>query len=401
MGFDRETAYIIVILTLPLQFNIITDSYNILKVEIQNEWKSSRKMTYYENYFAEKITYYVGMITAICLVFLYRKLRRMRIVISVGFFFNGVTWLIYLSISEKKAYIFIIVRALHGIFLSIFQMSHCVYLLHFANQDSICFVGTLIVGSMFLGLLILNFIFYCCHWRVVTVICAIQSFIFCFVIWLAPEINIKSHKQFNERIYDKNNRISLIVMIFIMILQQLSGISILLGQLSRILSGIGLSLDQYLQSCLFVFVCALATFISAFISDYVGTRTIWSLSASGLCIGLLIYAITLKTDTMEWVASLGIFVYFLFYGLGEGPIPWYLCGTLFSEDLRIESSAVTVVENFFFFPILPIIWDSLNKNAGEFGSIIFCFVICFLSIFCGFFIPKINRSNDNERINLL
>lgn len=400
MVFDRNAAYIIIVLTLPFQFNIITDSYNILKVEILKDWKTGRTLTYYENYFAEKITYYIGIITAICLVLIYYKLHKMRIVISVGFFFNAVTWFLYLLISEHRVFMFIIVRGLHGIFLSIFQMSHCVYLLHFSNEENTCFVGTLIVGSMFLGLLILNFLFYCCNWRAVTVICAVQSLIFCGLIWLAPEIRIKSRSQCKERIYDKNNRRSLFAMVFIMILQQLSGISILLGQLSRILVGIGLHIDSYLQSCLFVFVCALATFISAFISDYLGTRFIWSFSAFGLCVGLLIYGITLKVEMMDWVASLGIFVYFLFYGLGEGPIPWYLCGSLFKEELRIESSAITVCENFFFFPILPIIWESLNKNAGEFGSIIFCFVICFLSIFCGLLIPKLNRSLD-EGINLL
>ena len=255
MVFDRNAASIIIILTLPFQFNIITDSYNILKVEILKEWKTNRKLTYYEDYFAEKITYYIGIITAICLVFLYYKIRKMRIVISVSFFFNAATWLIYLLISEKRVFLFIFVRGLHGIFLSTFQMSHCVYLLHFADQDNICFCGTLIVASMFVGLLILNFLFYCCNWRAVIIICAVQSLIFCGLIWLVPEINIKSKSQSKERIYDKNHRRSLLIMIFIMVLQQLSGISILLGQLSRILASIGFSIDQYLQSCLFVFVC--------------------------------------------------------------------------------------------------------------------------------------------------
>ena len=189
-------------------------------------------------------------------------------------------------------------------------------------------------------------------------------------------------------------------MVFIMVLQQFSGIGILLGQLSRILANVGIKLNQYLQSCIFDLVAVLSTFIAAFITDYVGTRYMWSFSAFGLCIGLAVYCVTLKVDLVDWVATLGVFVYFLFYGLGEGPIPWHLCGTLFNEEIRLESSAVTVCENFFFFPILEIIWNNLNKRAGEFGSIVFSIVDCFLAIFCGFLIPK-NTHRDVEGITVL
>lgn len=234
MVFDRNAASIIIILTLPFQFNIITDSYNILKVEIPKEWKTDRKLTYYEDYFAEKITYYVGIVTAIFLVFIYYKIRKMRIIISLGFFFNSAVWLIYLITDENHVYIFIVVRGLQGIFLSIFQMSHCIYILHFVNYENVCFCGGLFQGTMFTGLLFLSFLFYCVKWRVVVIIISIQSLIFCGLIWFVPEIHIKPKYQTKIHIYDRNNRKSLFIMIFIMVLQQLSGIGILLGQLSRI-----------------------------------------------------------------------------------------------------------------------------------------------------------------------
>ncbi|KAK8892487.1 glucose import [Tritrichomonas musculus] len=400
MGFDKNAASILIILSLPFQFNIITDSYTIMKDEIPKGWKTGRQLSYYEDYFAEKITYYVGMVAAICFAFLYYKVCKMRLIISLGFIFNAIIWLIYLAVSENRVYVFIIVRGLQGITLALFQMSHCVYQFHFANQDSLCFCGGLIVSAMFVGLFFLNLIFYCCNWRPAAVICAIQSLLFAGLIWLVPEIYIKPKSISNSKIFDKCNRRPLLALIVIMIFQQLSGIGILLGQLSRILSSVGLSLDHYLQLCLFTFVCVLSAFISALISDYVGVRFLWSFSAFGLVIGLLIYAITLKVDSMAWISTLGIFIYFLFYGLGEGPIPWYLCGTLFPEEVRIESSVITVIENFFFFPILQILWNNLNKSAGQFGSIIFSLAVCFLSIFISFLIPNSDKKKD-EGINIL
>ena len=52
----REVTSIIILLTLPFQFNLITDSYGILKVEIPKEWKTGRELSYYEDYLAEKST---------------------------------------------------------------------------------------------------------------------------------------------------------------------------------------------------------------------------------------------------------------------------------------------------------------------------------------------------------
>lgn len=395
MGFHIESFYVLILLSLPFQFNLITDSYNILKVEMAKEWKSGRELTYYENYFAEKITYYVGIVTAILLVFIYYKVRRMRLIISVGFFLNAVVWLFYLIEDENHVYILILVRGLQGIFLSLFQMSHCIYILHFVNPDMKCFFGGLFQGTMFTGLLFLNILFYSVNWRAVIVICSIQSILFSTTIWLVPEIHIKPKRITKESLLNRTHRWPLFVMIFIMVIQQLSGIGILLGQLPRILDEVGMNMDPFLQSILFDFVAVLATFIAAFITGYVGTRLMWSFSAFGLCIGLVLYGSTLKFEMRQWVATLGVFVYFLFYGLGEGPIPWFLCGTLFPEEVRIESAAVNVCENFFFFPILHVLWNGLNKGSGEFGSIVFSFVDCFLAIFCGLMIPSGDVGDEN------
>lgn len=305
---DRNAASILIILSLPFQFNIITDSYNILKVEIQQEWITKLSLSYYEDYLAEKITYYVGIVTSIFLIILYNKIKKMRLVISISFLFNGVIWLLYTASSEKRFFLIIILRGFQGIFLSIFQVSHCIYLMHFSRPSNSYFIGNLIVTSMYVGLLFIHVLFYCCNWRSVVTICSIESFIFCVLIWLVPEIFIKS--RLKVRIYDKNHRRSLVLMIILMVFQQLSGIGILLGQLSQILTKVGLSLDQHLQLCLFSFVCFLSTFVSALISDYVGIRVMWSVSAFGLCVGLAIYGATLKVELMDSVATIGIFVYF-------------------------------------------------------------------------------------------
>ncbi|KAK8846405.1 glucose import [Tritrichomonas musculus] len=400
MGFDKNSALILILLSLPFQFNLITDSFDLFTAEITKEWKSGRVLTYYENYFCKKITFYVALVSAVSFVFIYYKVRKMRLIISISFFLNAVVWLLYLASNDNNIYLFYIIRGIQGVFLSIFQMSHVIYVLHFASSEIKCFCGCCFQVAMFTGLFFLNLIFFCVSWKAVAAILAVQSIIFGGLIWIVPEMHIKPKSITKESVFQKNHIKPLLVMMLIMFLQQLTGIGTLLGQLASMLSGVGLDLESHLQSCLFDFVGALSTMIAAFITDSIGTRYMWSFSSVGLCIGLVIYAVTLKIETEKWVGTLGIFVYFLFYGLGEGPIPWFLSGTLFPEEVRLETAAITICENLFLSPILDLLWNTLNKNAGQFGSILFSSIACILAIFLGFLIPLESR-HESDGINVL
>lgn len=400
MGFDRTSASILVLLSLPFQFNIITDSFSSLHTEMIKKWTPGKDFSYYENYFANKITYYAGLISSISFIFVYYRYRKMKLVLSITLFLNGVTWLLYLAVDEHKVPLFIVIRGLQGLYLGIFQMSQISYILHFAYDEIKCFCGCLSQVAMFTGLLITNLLFNFCSWQAVVIILAAQSILFCGAIWLVPEYHIKPKSITHEYIWDKGNIKKLLIALLIMLLQQLSGIGTLLGQVSRLLSGVGLNIGNYLESCLFDFVGGLSTMVAAFITDYIGTRYMWSFSAFGLFIGLIVYAITLKVSTPNWAGTLGAFIYFLFYGLGEGPIPWFICGTIFPETVRIESSAIVLFENFFLSPILDLLWENLNSLDGQFGSIIFSAIICFLAIFLGFLIPK-DSHEENDGINVL
>ena len=208
---------------------------------------------------------------------------------------------------------------------------------------------------------------------------------------------IKPKSITKEYICQSSNLKSIIIMIFVMLLQQFSGIGILLSELSAMLAQIGVNISINLQSCLFNFVGALSTIICAFIVDAVGTKFMWSFSSFGLCIGLIIYCITLKINTEKWVGTLGVFFYFLFYGLGQGPIPWYLCGTMFSDGVRIESSAINLSWNLFLSPVLDLVWGKLDSFGGKFGSVVFHIISCFVAIFFGLiFIPFEKRYSMND-----
>lgn len=401
MVYDLDSAYILVLLSVPLQFNLITDSIDLIIGDMKKEWTEKTELTYYQNYFAKKATIYVGCISSIISIFVFYRVRKLRLILSVLFFCSGITWLIYYAMNENRIHLLFIIRSIQGIYLGFFQTASIPFIMNFSKDHNKCFCGCLIQFSMFCGLFLMNLFFNFFRWNVVILIFCFLSLTFSGLIWLVPEINIIPKSAKNEYIISGNNIRLFITMLFAMLFQQLSGIGILIEQLDELLSGIGLEIDSKLQSCLFDFVGALSVINSAFVSDIITTKYMWSISAFGLFIGLLIYATTYKLYYNSWVSSLGVFIYFLFYGLGEGPIPWYLCGTLFHECVIIESSGINVCWNLFLTPIMDYLWKKLKESFDLFGSIIFASATCFIAIFFGFLVIPRDTTEEDDNINLI
>ena len=400
MLFNTENLPILILLSIPLQYNFITDSMDRLIEALTREWIYKKEFTYYETYFSRKMAFYTGMVSSISFIFVFYRIKKLRLIISIIFFLGGFTWLLYFAVKEDKIIIIYIIRGIQGIYLGTLHMSHFPYVMRFANEDKKCFFGCLNQFSMFFGLFIMNLLFAFVNWKTIIVLLCTQSIIFGGLIWFVPEMHIKPKSILNESIFSKENIGPLLIMIILMNLQHFTGIGIFLNQISTLLSGIGINMNLPFQTCLFDFVGALATLIAAFITDAVGSKIMWAISSFGIFVGLTLYAITLKINLANWISTLGVFIYFLFYGLGLGPIAWYLSSTMFPDGVRIESTAINACVNLALPQILDVVWENLDKYEGQFGSIAFCSVVSFLSIFFGLiFIPReIHYNEENANI---
>ena len=115
MRFDKNSASILILLSLPFQFNIITDTYGSLHSEMLKKWPNGKDLSYYQNYFATKSTYYVCLISSISFVFIFYRYKKMRLILSIGFICNSITWLLYLAVNENTFYLLIVLRGIQGI----------------------------------------------------------------------------------------------------------------------------------------------------------------------------------------------------------------------------------------------------------------------------------------------
>lgn len=56
MTMNKESAYILILLCIPLQFNILGDSIDLIIDDMQTDWIRKKELTYYEKYFTKKAT---------------------------------------------------------------------------------------------------------------------------------------------------------------------------------------------------------------------------------------------------------------------------------------------------------------------------------------------------------
>lgn len=229
MVFYRNIQYVLILLSIPFQFNMMADSVDLILLDKQKDWTTKKELSYYETYFVRKLIYYFGIVSSIVLIFVYYKYKKMKLIISVNYFLCSVTWLLYFAVNEKTFIVIYIIRSLQGIYVGALQISHLTYIMLFANIRKKCFYGCLTQFSMFLGLLIMNFLFTLCGWRTVVIIFFVETAVFGGLIWLVPEIHIKPKSVVKESIFSKENFKCLLIAMALMLLQLLSGIGILLN----------------------------------------------------------------------------------------------------------------------------------------------------------------------------
>lgn len=179
-----------------------------------------------------------------------------------------------------------------------------------------------------------------------------------------------------------------------LIFQQYCGINAILNNLSTIMSMSGLNLNPNLQSALSTMAQFLACLIACFLMDSVGIRILWIVSSLGCLLSLVVYSYCIYSSenlasVRGYIPALSVFVYCLFFGLGQGPAPWVLFPQSYSDELRFEGVTLTYFSHWIVSFIVCFTHPILQKKVGEFYVILIYMIFAVGSIFYGFFfIPK-------------
>ena len=201
----------------------------------------------------------------------------------------------------------------------------------------------------------------------------------------------------SESIFQKKYAKGIVVGVAFMILQQFSGINGILTNLAQIMNSAGLDIDGNYQSGISTASQFISVFIGGLLMDKLGRRVVWILSSSIVSAALLIFALNEKYNWSSVLPLILIFIYQLGFGLGIGPIPWFIINEYFDDATRPAANMLCTISNWVFSFIVILAFDSMLESMEMFGLILFYFAFMILSIFFGiFFVTEPPKHNQND-----
>ena len=126
-----------------------------------------------------------------------------------------------------------------------------------------------------------------------------------------------------------------------------------------------------------------------------GQRVIWIISSATCAVGLLLLALNEKFHWTTVLPVICIFIYNFGYGLGIGPIPWFIVSELFDVDTRASANSFCILCNWAFAFIMVMVFPEMKDSMGMFGVSLFFFAVCIFSILFGIFmIPNPSKIDE-------
>lgn len=161
------------------------------------------------------------------------------------------------------------------------------------------------------------------------------------------------------------------------------------------MSGAGLDIDPNYQAGIATLAQLIAAFISSIIIDKLGRKNVWCISSASAAVFLLIFALNEKFNWSKVLPLIMIFLYQLGFGLGLGPIAWFLVSEYFNDDSRSTATMICTIANWVFSFIIILAFPQMQSSMGLFGTLMLFFVVCVGSLFFGIFLIK-----EPEKIDL-
>nr|XP_967531.2 PREDICTED: facilitated trehalose transporter Tret1 [Tribolium castaneum] len=141
---------------------------------------------------------------------------------------------------------------------------------------------------------------------------------------------------------------ALTISVLLVVLQQLSGINVVLFYAQPIFQASGSSLDSEVASIIIGVVQFLTSFVTPMLVERLGRKILLYFSAIGMLIaevplGLYFYMLNNGDDVeaISWLPVVSLMVYIITYNCGFGPLPWAMMGELFPANVKSVASSLT------------------------------------------------------------
>lgn len=320
-----------------------------------------------------------------------------------------VFWLLNL-LTKINIWAGIVIRAFMGVVMGAYSSISPMYLIEIAPHDVSGFFGCLNQIGVVLGIIFFDFIGPSLSYMqldyVGAAICALQAI----TIWFIEESPVveallqqkEKEAQTNREVahkdslWQKKYMFGLFSGILMMLFQQFSGINAILTNLANLMDESGLALDGSYQGGIATIAQLIAVVAGGLIMDKLGRKLVWIMSCAIIIVFILIYALNVKYDWSTVLPLVCIFLYQLGFGLGEGPIPWFIIPEYFNDDVRPLATTIVSASNWVFAFIVILVWPSMKKHMGMFGALIFFMFISVGGLIFGIFCIHEPKKVDEE-----
>nr|XP_022335856.1 uncharacterized protein LOC111132344 [Crassostrea virginica] len=213
--------------------------------------------------------------------------------------------------------------------------------------------------------------------------------------------------KFVNLFHDKSLREPLIISVVLQLTQQFSGINAVIYYSTEIFKSANLSAQNAEYATIATGgVNVLMTFISAFIMDKAGRRSLLLIGVGGLFIFSAVLAVSLiliKVCSITWmsyIAIVSVICYIISFALGPGSIPWFMVAEIFSQGPRSAAVSVSTMVNWFSNFTVGLVFPILELLIKQYSFLPFVVLLFIFLIFIYRRVPE-TKGKTIEQISLL
>jgi sugar porter (SP) family MFS transporter len=200
-------------------------------------------------------------------------------------------------------------------------------------------------------------------------------------------------------------RLSMIVAISLMLMQQFTGHAPVLTYAPEIFRMTGLTADQGgIATIVIGVIKVLFTLLSLSIVDTVGRRALLLVGATGMMISLVVLTLSYSdtkghvSQEIQTILSLvSVAGLVASYAIGFGPVTWLVVAELFPDAIRGRTLGIATVANWLANAVVVASYLSLVEAVGADSTFLIYAVVCFVSVYLIFFyVPETHLKEVNQ-----
>ena len=314
-------------------------------------------------------------------------------------------WVLIIASNKSYYWLAFIGRVLSGIAIGGVSAINPIYINELAPEDCKSTYGVFTQLSVSVGTLLTYISGYANHWRWIACIALIPSAIFFMFIWFCPDTrqvdtldNKMSDSEFQtqDRLFQSKYIKQIIIATLCVIFQQFSGINALLSNMKPIFDASHITIPSTTASVIVGIAKLISTVLASPIVAKFGNKVCWIASSFGQAAFLMIAWANEVFIHSSYVPVICLFFDILMFGLGLGPIPWYVVVLLFPSSLCSLASSILQSFNYLLCSMMMFTFQPMVDSMTVGWVYFFYSVVMVLSTVYGFALLPSGKSRKMD-----